>query len=357
MEENERDSEGRVEEEDYEDDFGDEFDNQYDEHPGEEQVAKPPFEEFEDRAADVLTPENYTLLVGCFLDFLTVSIHTILYERGLYPKESFISARKYNFPVRQSRHPDVCDWINDAVNHIKKELLGGTIENVSLVIFSPGNDPMERFVFDLTKFPVVYLIAEETKKDNEEGINTEDEEPEYQSEDVKLKLINMDEQFRAVMSKLSFCHQHLEDLPVDCTFSIAIQLRDDAPAPITHPQPWIPVPSSLQVEKDIGEDSLARVVGVDVGGVTTTPIRSVETGPMCFEMWIEEGQRKPKKVERIDEEYNNGSDQVPLRRFDKKLQSGGKYFAGEAKAVEKTDKIERSAHQPHFSEDNSDEYG
>ena len=62
-------------------------------------------------------------LVSTFGSFLTVAIHTILYERSIYPEASFLSARKYNFPVRQSRHPGVCSWINDAVAAVEAELL------------------------------------------------------------------------------------------------------------------------------------------------------------------------------------------------------------------------------------------
>ena len=62
-------------------------------------------------------------LVSTFGSFLTVAIHTILYERSIYAEASFLSARKYNFPVRQNRHPGVCSWINDAVAAVEAELL------------------------------------------------------------------------------------------------------------------------------------------------------------------------------------------------------------------------------------------
>lgn len=67
--------------------------------------------------------DTYHALVLAFSDFLTVAIHTILYERNIYPRESFLSARKYNFPVKQSRHPKVCKWIQDAVAAVVVEML------------------------------------------------------------------------------------------------------------------------------------------------------------------------------------------------------------------------------------------
>lgn len=67
--------------------------------------------------------DTYHAVVLAFSDFLTVAIHTILYERDIYPRTSFLSARKYNLPVKQSRHPKVCQWIQDAVAAVEVEML------------------------------------------------------------------------------------------------------------------------------------------------------------------------------------------------------------------------------------------
>ena len=65
----------------------------------------------------------YNALVFAFCEFLTVSIHLLLYERNIYPRTSFKAVRKYNHAVRQSRHPKVCEWIRDAVEAVKIEML------------------------------------------------------------------------------------------------------------------------------------------------------------------------------------------------------------------------------------------
>ena len=67
--------------------------------------------------------DTYQAVVSAYSDFLTVAIHTILYERQVYPQSSFLKARKYNYPVRQSRHPRVCKWIQDAVAAVEAEML------------------------------------------------------------------------------------------------------------------------------------------------------------------------------------------------------------------------------------------
>lgn len=73
--------------------------------------------------ADTPVLNNYHAVVSAFSDFLTVAIHTILYERDVYPRSSFLAARKFNCPVRQSRHPTVCKWILDAVAAVEVEML------------------------------------------------------------------------------------------------------------------------------------------------------------------------------------------------------------------------------------------
>jgi len=78
--------------------------------------------------------DTYHAMVLAFSDFLTVAIHTILYERNIYPRESFLSARKYNYPVKQSRHPKVCKWILDAVAAVEVEMLKVRANARSLVI-------------------------------------------------------------------------------------------------------------------------------------------------------------------------------------------------------------------------------
>lgn len=72
--------------------------------------------------ADAPVLDTYHAVVSAYSDFLTVAIHTILYERNIYPRTSFLTARKFNCPVRQSRHPAVCKWIQDAVAAVQVQM-------------------------------------------------------------------------------------------------------------------------------------------------------------------------------------------------------------------------------------------
>lgn len=217
---------------------------------------------------------TFQSFVGTFTDFLTVAIHTVLYERDIYPKTSFLSARRYNYAVRQNRHPRVCKWITDAVAAVEAELLKGTVERVAVVIYDRSDTPLERFMFDLSRFPFVPTSEQATPLDRTDS----------NGEKVAiLPKIDLEEQFRATMSKLSDCGARLRPLPSHCTFTVAIELRDDKEPPIGHPQPWIPVQPQLRNDDQAQGNAAAT---------RTTPVRAVATGDMIFEMWIEEGQAK-----------------------------------------------------------------
>ena len=212
---------------------------------------------------------TFRSLVAAFTDFLTVAIHTILYERRIYPQTSFLSARKYNFPVRQNRHPKVCEWINDAVTAVENELLKGTVERVVVVIYTKSGTPTERFLFDVSRFPAVPVADADTplRRTSADGETV-----------AVLPTVDMEEQCRATIGKIANCGTVLRSLPEGCTFTIAIELKSESHPPLGHPQPWIPAQPKGSQESSGGRADPA----------TAVPLRAVAAGDMIFESWIEE---------------------------------------------------------------------
>lgn len=219
---------------------------------------------------------TFQSFISTFTDFLTVAIHTILYERNIYPQTSFLSARKYNFPVRQNRHPKVCKYVTDAVAAVETELLKGTVERVVVVIYNKNDTPLERFVFDVSFFPYV----------PPEHQNTPLRQTQIRPDDgiYILPLIDLEEQLRGTMNRLSDCSSRLKPITESCTFAIVIELKENSRGPpLGHHQPWIPVQpakAKLPITSDQNQP------------VRTTPIRNVEAGYMIFESWIDEAKAK-----------------------------------------------------------------
>ncbi len=255
------------------------------------------------RAPDL---NNYASLQSTLTSFLTVAIHTILYERALYPKESFISARAYRFPVRQSRHPQVCEFINHCVESVENEVAEGRVERINLVVYdiggeqdSTGQGPdkkdakvVERWVFDIGLWPVIdpserlieFSDGTRDRKNEVENMTLEEQE-EVEREEKKAEMIDIEEQLRGTIRKLAHVAEKLPPLPTACTWSLAVELRDDATAPLGHPQPWIPSPPVLQKTKDkrTGETPKESVMA----GAKSIPVRAVEAGIFTMDSWVE----------------------------------------------------------------------
>ncbi|KAI6709618.1 MUS26 [Diplocarpon mali] len=188
-----------------------------------------------------------------------------------------MTTRAYNFPVHQSRHPAVCDWINSSIASISVLLQKGSVKRIAVPIFDDTGEVMERFMFDVERFPVV---GEKERWTEFEG--------RVEGEQAGVKRADVEEQLRGTIRRLDYACSKLAPLPGGCTFSVAVELRDEAEVPIGHPQPWIPSEPSLQT----GDKAGSETVGKDLGGVKSTPVRLVEAGEFILETWVEEGRAK-----------------------------------------------------------------
>ena len=123
----------------------------------------------------------------------------------------------------------------------------------------------------------------------------------------------------------------LAPLPKDCSFTLAIELRDEegVEAPIWRGEgAWIAAEPGLQRERDSGSgnvemstDSIESGIGSgkgrkkqggDLGGVRTTPVRALEAGAFAMEVWVEEGKGKfrasAEKAPDEEDEEDEGDD-------------------------------------------------
>ncbi|KAJ6263791.1 DNA polymerase zeta processivity subunit [Drechslerella dactyloides] len=250
--------------------------------------------------ATMITIDNYANLVAAFSDLLLVSIHVILFEREIYPPSLFIAARKYNHPVRQARHPRVCQWIQDAVNACTEELLKCTVDLIAINILSPANKPLERFVFDVSAFPVVapsdlhspfvYIPAHDTTTNT--GSPTI---PDSQDASVTggISTIDLEEQLRAVLTKLSYASVKLGKLPEECTFSVSMELKKDSPAPEGNPPVWVAAEYQGTTTGPRRQQAPSQRAAETS---RTIPVRSLALGAMALETWIEEAVGKQELV-------------------------------------------------------------
>ncbi|KAF5713359.1 mitotic spindle assembly checkpoint MAD2 [Fusarium mundagurra] len=216
-------------------------------------------------------------LLSSFTTFLTLTLHTLLYHRALYPKTTFLTARALNLPVHQSRHPGLCTWINDAVASVAAQLRKGTVRRIAIAMHAAKTfDVLERWVFDVDLFPAGWGDREEATY-NPTLVEGDD--------DGVVNWTDVNEALRGALRRIAQKAEMMPDLPKGSTFTVAVELRDGANAPIGHPQHWIPSQPNLQPPNDT---SLKQ--GSSLGGQSTTAIRSVQAGPLFFNCWIEQSE-------------------------------------------------------------------
>lgn len=212
-------------------------------------TAKPP--QPEQPPELLLSPSDATELLDRFAMFLTVAIHTLLYTRGLYPKETFLCTRHYNLAVQQSRHPGVCRWVTNAVGAVASRLQEGEVQRLAFVIYR-GTQVLERWIFDVERFPGRggwfglgrgKRGRDKTGRGNppasrrtdkpdpsSEGAGSATERGEPLEKDGRVNWTNVDESFRGALRRLDLASSTRDKLPAECTFTLAIELRDEKKA-------------------------------------------------------------------------------------------------------------------------------
>jgi hypothetical protein len=114
----------------------------------------------------------------------------------------------------------VCRWIIDAVAAVQVQMFKGVVKRVVFVIFSNQHEVLERFLFDVDRFPVV--PEKETYAEfAREGVV-----------EVAVNAVDVEEQLRATIARLANCGGKLGPLPADCTYTLVMELKDEALPPI-----------------------------------------------------------------------------------------------------------------------------
>ncbi|KAL7271074.1 hypothetical protein RUND412_006191 [Rhizina undulata] len=163
---------------------------------------------------------TYAFLYAEFENFLTTAIHTIAFERSVYPRGSFGRRSAFSFPVYESRDEYVCKWIKDVVDMVMVEVRKGVVSHLSVTIVAPGSIPVERYVFDTSRLPV--LPADELARlvigADMDGSGL-----------LGPSKADLQAHFRAVLRTITACSASLSKLPKESTIGVIVELKDGVP--------------------------------------------------------------------------------------------------------------------------------
>ncbi|KAI5920931.1 DNA-binding protein [Camillea tinctor] len=178
-------------------------------------------------------------------EFFQYSIHTILFQRGVYPAEDFTAVKKYGLNMLVSADDQVKAYIKKIMSQLDKWMQRGKISKLVIVITDKDTgEHVERWQFDVqifntkkssksskssSKTTATTTEAEASQTTNQENAatstattaaETPKTEAEIQSEIAAL--------FRQITASVTF----LPQLSGDCTFNVLVYADADSDVPV-----------------------------------------------------------------------------------------------------------------------------
>ncbi|XP_027709547.1 mitotic spindle assembly checkpoint protein MAD2A [Vombatus ursinus] len=83
-------------------------------------------------------------------EFFSFGINSILYQRGIYPSETFTRVQKYGLTLLVTTDPDLIKYLNNVVDQLKDWLYNCSVQKLVVVISNiESGEVLERWQFDI----------------------------------------------------------------------------------------------------------------------------------------------------------------------------------------------------------------
>ncbi|XP_064969392.1 mitotic spindle checkpoint protein MAD2-like isoform X1 [Musa acuminata AAA Group] len=160
---------------------------------------------------DIITLRGSAAIVS---EFFGYSANSILYNRGIYPEESFTKVKKYGLPMLLTQDEGVKSFLAGLTSQLTEWLEAGKLQRVVLVIMSKAtSEVLERWNFSIeTDAEVV-----------EKGVIKEKSDKEIMRE------------IQAIMRQIASSITYLPCLDEPCVFDVLAYTDKDVAVPFT----WI----------------------------------------------------------------------------------------------------------------------
>ncbi|KAI1262599.1 DNA-binding protein [Xylariaceae sp. FL1019] len=170
-------------------------------------------------------------------EFFQYSIHTILFQRGVYPAEDFTAVKKYGLNMLVSADDQVRAYIKKIMSQLDRWMQRGKISKLVIVITDKDTaEHVERWQFDVQILASSSSSSSKSSKSKTSSSSKENvastapssssttdpskTEAEIQSEIAAL--------FRQITASVTF----LPQLQGDCTFNVLVYADADSDVPV-----------------------------------------------------------------------------------------------------------------------------
>mmetsp|Transcript_18476 Transcript_18476/g.17787 ORF Transcript_18476/g.17787 Transcript_18476/m.17787 type:complete len:206 (+) Transcript_18476:128-745(+) len=145
-------------------------------------------------------------------EFFNFSVNTILYQRGIYPPESFKKIPKYGLSMMVTIDEGLSAYMANILRQLDAWLLNGSVQKLVLVVKGvDSGDTLERWVFN----------CETTKTDNKTDTKSTKSEKDIMQE------------IQAIMRQITASVTFLPLLNEPCCFDLLVYADQAAAVPVT----------------------------------------------------------------------------------------------------------------------------
>jgi len=162
-------------------------------------------------------------------EFFDYGINSILYQRGIYPPESFTRKQEYGLTLLMSTDKKVSKFISDILAQVKDWLEKKQVKKLVVVLLDVDtNEVLERWEFNIE----VEDDAKEGAKENLGGNNMDKSDAKAGSEKKQEKdVAKIKQEIRDVIRQITASVTFLPLLDCLCTFDVLIYTPDNTEVP------------------------------------------------------------------------------------------------------------------------------
>nr|CAG4652115.1 EOG090X0C57 [Triops cancriformis] len=147
-------------------------------------------------------------------EFFNYSVNNILYQRGIYPSETFQPTKEYGIVLYMSTSEDLKKYLNNILPQIQEWIAQGRVNEIVVVLKNATTfEAIERWGFQIK--------SETNKTTGESGAKTEGEK------DLK----EIQKEIREVMRQITASVSFLPLLDIACSFDIQVYTASDCDTP------------------------------------------------------------------------------------------------------------------------------
>lgn len=158
--------------------------------------------------------------IDIVIEFFNYGINSILYQRGLYPSDSFIQREKYGLPLLMTTNSDLKRYLDVILTQMRKFLATKNVHKIVIVILRlDTNEPVERWQFD---------VELEKQQNNNTKHDTSDGDSQY---DERKVLKEIQESIRGVIRQITASVTFLPTLEGSHSFDILLYTDKDVELP------------------------------------------------------------------------------------------------------------------------------